>query len=471
MAKQLKKFTVILSVMFLVALTGNAIAAEDWGQVTQEIEDNQTQALKDAAETEELATMDNAALEKELAKLKAEEKKAESAYDALRAEFDRLQKEEAKLKTELADEQAEIDSIDGTIRGTADDAIALSEDNFITAEYPDRAEELHDLSFGKGFSGLEGIRKLVDFFFKEMEEQSRIVRRVGEFVGPDGLTVTGDIIRIGRITSYYRLADGEVGFLLPNDKGDRLIAVSGEVGWSNRKKIEAFYNNESNVAPIDPSASGSAFSKFAAKESLWERKMVKGGAVMYVIFGVACLAALIALERTIVLGSKGRASEKVMNQIKELATQNKYKEAQDYCTLKSRVPTCQMLKGVLEHEGDTQEVLENSLQEAILKIMPKLERWMGALSLLGAIAPLLGLLGTVTGMIGVFQVITTAGTGDPRLMAGGISEALLTTQFGLVVAVPIMLVHHLLERQVDGIVYDMQEKGTSFIVTMIKQKA
>jgi len=74
-------------------------------------------------------------------------------------------------------------------------------------------------------------------------------------------------------------------------------------------------------------------------------------------------------------------------------------------------------------------------------------------------------------MLTVFQVITTAGTGDPRLMAGGISEALLTTEFGLILAIPIMLIHHLLERQVDGIVYDMQEKGTSFIVTMIKQKA
>ena len=470
MAKQWKKITVILLVMFLVALSGKAIAAESWGQVSQQIEDDQTQAIDDAAETERLASMDNAALEQELKDLKAREKKAEAAYDALRNEFERLQQEEAKLKTELTDEQAEIDSIDGTIRGTADDAISMSRNNFITAEYPDRAEVLQGLSTGKGFSGLAGIETLVDFYFKEMEEQGKIVRRTGEFVGPDGKTTTGDIIRIGRFTAYYRLQDGSVGFLLPDSSGERLIAVTGDIGWTERRSIKAFFNQESNIAPIDISGLGSAFSGFTEEANMWEW-MAKGGPVMYVIFGVACLAALIALERVIVLGSKGRASEKVMQEIKDLAKQDKFKEARDYCSLKSRVPTCQMLKGVLEHEGETQEVLENSLQEAILRIMPRLERWMGALSLLGAIAPLLGLLGTVTGMIGVFQVITTAGTGDPRLMAGGISEALLTTQFGLICAVPIMLVHHFLERQVDGIVYDMQEKGTSFIVTMIKQQA
>lgn len=106
-----------------------------------------------------------------------------------------------------------------------------------------------------------------------------------------------------------------------------------------------------------------------------------------------------------------------------------------------------------------------------MKIMPSLERWLGTLALLAVIAPLLGLLGTVTGMITVFNVITSVGTGDPKLMAGGISEALLTTEFGLILAIPIMLVHHLLERRVDTIVYDMQEKGTAFIVTMIKRQS
>jgi biopolymer transport protein ExbB len=93
------------------------------------------------------------------------------------------------------------------------------------------------------------------------------------------------------------------------------------------------------------------------------------------------------------------------------------------------------------------------------------------MGVLAAIAPLMGLLGTVTGMINIFRVITVVGTGDPRVMSGGISEALLTTQFGLAVAIPLMIIHHMLERRVDRIVGDMEEKGTAFAVTLMKQGA
>jgi biopolymer transport protein ExbB len=130
-----------------------------------------------------------------------------------------------------------------------------------------------------------------------------------------------------------------------------------------------------------------------------------------------------------------------------------------------------MIDGVIGHAGDggTLEVLENALQEAILKQMPSLERGMNFLALCGAVAPLLGLLGTVTGMIQTFKVITEVGTGDPGMMAGGISVALLTTQFGLICAVPIMFIHHFFQRRVDKIVGDMQEKGTAFAVTLLKK--
>jgi biopolymer transport protein ExbB len=99
------------------------------------------------------------------------------------------------------------------------------------------------------------------------------------------------------------------------------------------------------------------------------------------------------------------------------------------------------------------------LQEAILKELPRLERFLPALNVIAAVAPLLGLLGTVTGMIGTFHVITLYGTGDPRLMAGGISEALVTTMVGLAVAIPVMLIHAFLRRRIEHIVGDMEEKA------------
>jgi biopolymer transport protein ExbB len=469
MAKHWKKITVIIMVMFFVAPAWQSFAADSWTQVSQKVEKDQDQAIKDAAETDQIVETDSASMARELAKLKAEEQNYSRQYEAVRAEFLALRNREESLTKELAAEQDEINAIDGTIRGTANDAISLARDNMITAEFPERVDPLNTIATGSRFAGMEGIKTLADFFFKEMEEQAKIVRRSGEFIGPDGKTAFGDIIRIGRFTAYYRMSNGDIGFLVPNPDGKTLVAVTGEVPWSTKRAIKAYFDKKNVVAPIDPSAGG-GFTKMAEQENLWEW-MARGGPVMYVIFAVACIAGLIMIERFIMLAAKSRASEQVMNRIKDLAKAGKWKEATNFCEIKKNVPTCQMLKGVLEHTGEAQEVLENALQESILKIMPSLERWLGTLALMAVIAPLLGLLGTVTGMITVFNVITSVGTGDPKLMAGGISEALLTTEFGLILAIPIMLVHHLLERRVDSIVYDMQEKGTAFIVTMIKRQS
>ena len=109
------------------------------------------------------------------------------------------------------------------------------------------------------------------------------------------------------------------------------------------------------------------------------------------------------------------------------------------------------------------EDMENVLQEAILKEIPALERFLSTLGMLTAIAPLLGLLGTVTGMINVFHVITLHGASDPRLMSGGISEALVTTMLGLSVAIPLMLLHNLLSRRVDRMIGDLEEQSVALV--------
>jgi biopolymer transport protein ExbB len=117
----------------------------------------------------------------------------------------------------------------------------------------------------------------------------------------------------------------------------------------------------------------------------------------------------------------------------------------------------------------SRESLENILQEAILKELPRLERFLPALNVMAAVSPLIGLLGTVTGMIGTFHVITLYGTGDPRLMSGGISEALVTTMLGLGVAIPVMLFHAFLRRRIEHIVGDMEEKAVALSNIICRQ--
>ncbi|MCF8117968.1 MAG: MotA/TolQ/ExbB proton channel family protein, partial [Desulfarculaceae bacterium] len=122
----------------------------------------------------------------------------------------------------------------------------------------------------------------------------------------------------------------------------------------------------------------------------------------------------------------------------------------------------------LPPRGQPAEVIDAGLSEAMLRELPRLERFLTTLKVLAAVAPLLGLLGTVTGMINTFQVITVFGAGDPRLMAGGISEALITTQLGLAVAIPILVASALLGRRVSRLAGDMEEKAVALAAALIK---
>lgn len=467
MSSILKKSIITLSVLALSLFAVQAFAQDEWEKTASEINDDQDKALRDVAALQEYIEMDEAALQKELAKLKEQENKEERLLNRLEKEFINLRKEEDQHKKDLADEEEEIESIKGTVRATGNDAVSFARDNPITAEHTERIDMLDKIVSAKRLPGLDDLKNLVEFYFEEMEESGKIFKRTGEFIGPDGKTTTGEIIRIGRFTTYFRLPNGTVGFLKPEASGKRLVAFTGEPpGWM-LDQISDYFKGESDVAPVDLSNGG--FFVQLTKTITPTEKLEQGGVIMYVILGVGIFAVLLGLERIIVLGTKSKASEKVMNEIKNMANRGDWKEAQEYCSSKSRIPTCQMLDSAMDHVGASQEVLENALTEGILRQVPRLERFIPTLALFAVVSPLLGLLGTVSGMIKTFEIITEVGTGDPGMLAGGISEALLTTQFGLVVAIPIMLVHHFLKSQVDKIVNDMEEKGTAFIITLSKE--
>jgi len=465
-----KNIIVAFSVIFAVAAAGPAIAEESWTQVADKIEQEKNQSVKEAAATEKMVEKDRATLLQELKDLKVVEKREDRTLNRLKKEFTALLKQEDKLVSELESEQEEIEAVEGTVRAAAKEASSLSRDNPITPEFPGRNETIQNLLGSRRFPGLDVIKSIVEIFYQELGASGTIMRRTGGFVGPNGRDVTGDIIRVGRFTTLYRLADGNVGFLIPESSGERLIAIAGDVPRSMQNSIKAYFDKESVVLPIDPSG-GAAFAQLTSKVDLRD-KFEAGGTLMWPILMVGIFAIFISVWRFVYLLTRSSKSDKIFEKIREMAQGNMWQEAKEFCSSKAgRIPTCQMLSSVMDHVGESQEVLENALEEQLLRISPRLGRFLPTLAVLGTISPLLGLLGTVTGMINTFQVITMVGTGDPRMMSGGISEALLTTQFGLIVAVPIMLMHHYLERQVDRIEGDMLEKGQSFMVTILKQRS
>jgi biopolymer transport protein ExbB len=125
----------------------------------------------------------------------------------------------------------------------------------------------------------------------------------------------------------------------------------------------------------------------------------------------------------------------------------------------------------LANQGDDTETLELKLDEAVMRETPRLERGLSTIKVFAAVAPLLGLLGTVTGMINTFQRITLFGTGDPKLMAGGISEALVTTMLGLVTAIPLVLLHSLLTSKSNTLIAVLDEQSVGFVAQIAEKRS
>ena len=203
-----------------------------------------------------------------------------------------------------------------------------------------------------------------------------------------------------------------------------------------------------------------------AKELTWTEEFKaffkKGGIVMYPLSLVAIIAFLLFLERFIMLSYRGHLGRRFTKKMDALVAEKKYEDAANLC-LKKETSLAMVLFAVLNKVNDTRENAERSLQEALLREQPKLERRMGLLAAMGTIAPLLGLLGTVTGIITLFTVITEVGTYDARVLAGGISEALVTTEMGLVIAIPVMILHGLLSEKIEKITSELYVQSTSLM--------
>jgi len=195
---------------------------------------------------------------------------------------------------------------------------------------------------------------------------------------------------------------------------------------------------------LDPSR-GRLLALLVQSPSLEER-IHQGGIIGYIILAIGALGLLIVLERFIVLTWLQTTINRQLKAWKNPTENN---------------PLGRILK-VCRPEYDT-EVLGLKLDEAILKEIPKIKAGLATLGIFIAMAPLLGLLGTVTGMIETFQAMTLFGTGDAKLMSGGISEALITTALGLVIAIPLMLLHSFLSGKSNRLIHILDEQSAALV--------
>ncbi len=316
-------------------------------------------------------------------------------------------------------------------------------------------------------------RKLFDLAGRLLARSRLIERYPGKALSASGVMVGARFLRVGEITSLYLTDDGsEAGILLrdPADETGRRYGRSlpGDT-VSRLGEIFAKPDTQMPVVHVPVDISRDMVIGVSYGEGGLLSFLARGGPVMVPLLLVAALALALIFERLYSLRRESRGATRFANEIVD--TYRTKGLAQALALAKGgRGALARVMKAGLEKVGAPVDIFEESLHEAALAQLPRLERYLSTIAVLATVAPLMGLLGTVTGMISAFDTITAFGASDPRLLSGGISEALITTETGLIIAIPVLLVHGFLSAKVDRITADI-EQGSSRLIAAVSEEA
>ena len=330
----------------------------------------------------------------------------------------------------------------GVVRDVAGDTVAVVRTSLVSAQYPDRADLAREMAEAKELPSLEDLRGLQLMLLEEMAQSGQVVRFSAGLTDPAGRPTQGEVVRVGTFNlvhdGKFLTRDSETAALqiLPRQPAGRYVSMAEDLGEATSGIVEM---------AVDPSR-GQLLGLLIQAPDLVER-IQQGGYVGYTIIGMGFIGLLIALWRLVVLQGAGR----------RIRAQLRSSQANKDNAL-GRILTVYE-----EHRSGNLDALALKLDEAIMREAPALERYQGILKVFAAVAPLLGLLGTVVGMIITFQQLTLFGTGDPKLMAGGISQALITTVLGLIVAIPLVLLHSVVSSSSQGLVEILEEQSAGLI--------
>lgn len=466
----MKKFLVI-TLLALIAAT--PALAQDVREAVKKAEADRSAAEVHAREVEAKILADRDALMKEIVELEARQKQLEADIKGLQARRQNAHDRHEKLGEKWSTQEVEFREISGNVRMAAKDIDALLLASPITALDPERHDAIRPLLQEGYFPGIDDISAMSAVLFDEMARSSQVRLQKGTYVGRDGMVHEADILTLGRFTSMYRDAK-EVGFLSysPGEtpKQSKLVALSVLPSGRMSRDMKNYFAGQGSIVPIDI-AGGESLSQLTHHLSLKEEFKL-GGNIMWPIFAVGIWVVLFTVYKLVHLKRVHGDTDKIMGEATDLAARNDWEGVERVMGQHKNHnwPVINVLRAGIKARNEDRETLENVLQESILTEMPRLEKGLSFMAALGAIAPLLGLLGTVTGMIRTFNVITVYGTGDPKLMSGGISEALIATKWGLCIAVPTMLLHVFLARRTQGVVSDMEEKAVGLVNVVQKEQ-
>jgi biopolymer transport protein ExbB len=285
----------------------------------------------------------------------------------------------------------------------------------------------------------------------------------------EGVEEPARILRAGLIFSAFQTA-GRTGEVFAAPTGAEGYRWSETLpAWAKddiRRAFDVFRHAEAGAKagdvdlPIDPTL---RLAPARREEGQSAKEMFSAGGFIMIPLGVlALLAAIVIVERAVTLTARGKSPEPAVAVILDRARAGAFDEAGKLAAAHRGTAMRAMASALRERAGGRAR-MEEAVLESVLHETPVLERFLPLLAVVAGVAPMLGLLGTVTGMITTFDTIRMFGSGDPGLMAGGISEALIATASGLVVAIPLLLCHSWFSGRVDRILADAQRHSTTLV--------
>ncbi len=457
----MKTFFIFFFSFFFVS----SVFASDLKTISKDIENNYIKSQSNQQITLDQIAKKRAELKAKLARLSSQVIVSQNELKVRNTKIDELKKERQAIQNEISSRLANKEELDAIFMNSARNLLARVEKS------PRSAKEVGILPVLQTFSqknhsfGMADIESLLRLHLNDMNTGRQHEKWSGEMLARTGETFPAEVLFLGHMFSIYKSENG-VGYGLFSPVSSRLVA-SAKPSFLVRHAISNYFSGGQKIyADI---SGGESVSQLAQKTTLADQ-IRSGGVLVIPIAIVGIIALVLIIERIIFLGKVRQNTDKMMTEVTRQVQQGHFEKALAIARPYEKRPTGGVLMAGLLHADQPGEILENCISEAILRQTPRLERFLNALKVLAAVSTLLGLLGTVTGMINTFQVITVHGTGDPRLMAGGISEAMVTTQVGLAVAIPVMMMAAFLSGRARRISLDMEEKGLSLIAALLQRK-
>ena len=428
--------------------TPQEIAAENLDQLLDLVKQGQSRASAENKAREDRFAQDKANQAAALKRAEDERTREERRSARLEKQFEENELLIAAKQEQLRERLGTLSELFGHLTAASGDLASTVEVSLVSSGYPGRETFLKALiakmSGSDQLPSIEEIERVWFELLREIREQGEVSRFSAQVATPSGELSEREVVRVGA----FNIVDTDGNY--PSFNVDKLSELPRQPGGGFNSQAQDLAGSASglNQFGIDPTGpTGGSFLAAIIDSPTISERWHQGGYVGYAITAVGAFAFILAIYRLIVLTAVGG---KVSSQLKSSSARDDN-------------PLGRVLKVHETNPSMDPETLELKMAEAVLSETPKLESGLTLLKIIAAVAPLMGLLGTVTGMIITFQAITIFGAGDPKAMAGGISSALVTTVLGLLVAIPTVLLHTVVNGRSQRIIHVLNEQATGIV--------